>query len=163
MKTIKLSTGQTTIVDDDDYLKFSKYKWGTISNKTHTYVARGTRKKGQRYRKILLHREILKAPKNKMVDHINQNTLDNRKENLRLANRANNLQNSKVRSDSQSVYKGVSKKISKIGTVSFVARIQISVNKRLFLGYFKQEIDAAKAYNEAAIKYFGKFAKLNKV
>lgn len=161
MKTIELSNHLETLVDDDDYDKFSSFKWGIVSNRTHKYVARGTRKKGMKYTKILLHREIMNAPSDMMVDHINGNTLDNRKENLRLTTRAGNLRNSKQRADSKTNFKGVSRKVSKVGTIRFVARIQIDVNRRLFLGYFKTEQEAAEAYNKAALTYFGEFAKIN--
>lgn len=156
MRNITLSNGQETTVDDSDYEELCKYKWGTIKNKSgHIYAARGTRKNGK-YSKILIHRVIMDNPENKMIDHINGNTLDNRRENLRIATRAKNLQNSKLRSDSKCNYKGVSKRGHR-----YIARIQISVDKRLFLGYFDNEKDAAMAYDLAANKYFGEFAKLN--
>jgi hypothetical protein len=95
-------------------------------------------------------------PIGKMVDHINRDTLDNTRENLRVATRAENLRNSKLRSDSKCNFKGVSKKGNR-----FIARIQISVDKRLHLGYFNTEEDAARAYDAAAKQYFGNFANLN--
>lgn len=163
MKDIVLSNGMVATVDDQDFHVLSQHKWGVINNGSHIYASRGTRKKGQKYKKVLMHRFLMGEPKGKMIDHINGNTLDNRKENLRLANRSNNLQNSKLRSDSKCSFKGVSRKTSEIGTVRYTARIQINPNERLFLGYFETEIEAAKAYNVAAVKHFGEFAKLNKV
>jgi hypothetical protein len=144
------------LIDKDDYEYLNSFKWGIINNGSHKYAARGTRKKGQPYRKILMHREILNCPKNKMIDHINGNTLDNRKENLRIVTRAKNLQNSKKRSDSNFNYKGIGKRNGK-----YFARIQIAVDKRLFLGYYNTDIEAARAYDIAAKLHFGENARLN--
>jgi hypothetical protein len=155
LRIIVLRKGQVVKVDDEDFDKLTKFVWGIISNKSgHTYAARGTRKNGV-YRKILMHREIMNNPSG-MVDHINGDTLDNQKSNLRIVTRQQNLQNSKRRSDCKSRYKGVSKRGAK-----FIARIQINPKQRIFLGYFETEIEAALAYDKAALQYFGEYAKIN--
>jgi hypothetical protein len=106
-----------------------------------------------------MHREIIRTPRHLVVDHINHNGLDNRKANLRPATRAQNNYNRLIikRKDSSSKYKGVSwKKEYKKW------QAQIYVNGQFkFLGYFEDEIQAAKAYDEAAKKYYGRFACLN--
>ena len=91
------------------------------------------------------------------VDHINGNRFDNSKENLRWVTIRENGMNQVKHKNSISIYKGVSfKKQNKL------FRAHISINGRLtHLGYFKNEIDAAKAYNEAAALHFGEFARLN--
>lgn len=162
MKKIKLSTGQYTLVDNENFKELSKFAWGTVGKK-YTYAGRGTRKNGV-YSKILMHRFLMNASKDQMVDHINGNTLDNRKSNLRICSRSKNLQNSKIRSDSNNKYKGVHKvRTKKDGTVVYSARIQIAPNERLYLGNFYNELEAAKAYNKAALKYFGEYANINKL
>jgi len=160
MKYLLTTNNYKIKLDDDDYDKYSKFKWGTVGKK-YKYAARGTRTNGV-YKKHLLHREITKAKKNDIVDHINGDTFDNRKSNLRLVTRSGNTRNSKLRSDSKCNFKGVSKRKRK-NRIIFISRIQVDKNIRLYLGQFKTELEAAKAYNEAALKYFGCEAKLNKV
>lgn len=104
----------------------------------------------------LLHRLVLNAPKGMEVDHINGDRLDNRRENLRLVTRQQNARNRGANRSNRSGYKGVS-----LGHSAWLAYIAIS-GKNIALGSFKTAEDAAKAYNEAAIKLFGEHARLNK-
>ncbi len=105
-----------------------------------------------------MHKVVLNNPDSEFIDHINHNGLDNRKENVRPATRAqNNYNRQKYANNSYSKYKGVSFK--KKGQ-KWSAQIGLN-NKMLFLGYFKNELDAAKAYDKAAKKYHGDFASLN--
>lgn len=150
------------LIDDEDYDKIKNYTWGVKYDKTidNFYVAAFNKgmSKGD-IENIRIHRLIMNAPKDKVVDHINHNTLDNRKENLRLCSHGENQANGKKRSSGKtSKYKGVFKRESG----KFRAKIrckEITTN----LGTFENEIDAAKAYNNAALKYFGEFALLNKI
>ena len=108
---------------------------------------------------INMHREIINPPYPLVVDHINRNSLDNRKANLRPATQAQNSINRKYikPKNSSSKYKGVTwhKRIKKW-------QIQICFNGiHKTIGYFHDEIEAAKAYDEAAKKYHGDFAVLN--
>lgn len=103
---------------------------------------------------IKIHRLIMNPPKNKVVDHINWNTLDNRKENLRICTAAQNSYNSKKPiSWITSKYKWVYKQKNK-----YIARIQQSS-----LWSFDNEIDAAIAYNKAAIERYWEYARLNEL
>ncbi len=105
-----------------------------------------------------MHREIIDVPEGWFVDHINHNGLDNRKANVRPATPADNARNARYpRRNTSSKYRGLwyNKKKKRW-------RAQITLNnKKKQIGYFKNEIDAAKAYDKAAKKYFGDFAILN--
>lgn len=106
-----------------------------------------------------MHREIMKCPKNLEVDHINGNGLDNRKENLRLVNTLQNTSNHTKQKNNKSGFRGVSwdKIRNKWRTV-------IMINyKYIHLGYFQTKEQGAEAWNEAAKKYFGNYAKLNQI
>jgi len=106
-----------------------------------------------------LHRIIMNCPKEMVVDHINGDTLDNRKCNLRVCTNAQNIMNSFPHKNKSCEFKGVcfSKKYKKWQS-------QITFEKKnYFLGYFENKVDAAIVYNNAAIKYFGEFARLNEV
>ena len=105
---------------------------------------------------VLMHRLIMKCP-DKWIDHINNNGLDNRKSNLRIVTASQNAMNRKKLSNTSSIYKGVGYHI-KHGKW----QAQIKVNRKIqYIGLFKNEIDAALAYNEAAKRLHGEFAKLN--
>ena len=106
----------------------------------------------------MMHRQILQPPGHLFVDHINHNGLDNRKTNLRLATCAQNTYNRiNLRKSKSSKYKGVSWKKQKM---KWVVNVRYNCRNK-FIGYFKDEIQAAKAYDKAAKKYHGEFASLN--
>jgi len=133
--------------------KWYASKWG---NTFYAIRCAGPKKK-KAY--IRMHREIINPPDHLVVDHINHNGLDNRKANLRPATRAQNNYNRIAikRKNVSSKYKGVAWNKDKN---KWRARIHFN-GKLIFLGYFKDEIQAAKTYDEAAKKYYGRFAYLN--
>ena len=153
MKKVNLTKGYKALVDDEDYEVVNSYSWHVLRNGYAIARVKGTTKK------ILMHRLIMNAPSDKKIDHINQDKLDNRKENLRFATVAENARNSKFRGRNTSGYKGVSFKVSKN---RWLATIVVN-GKHKQVGSFMGKKDAAIAYNIAAVKYFGEFAYLNTV
>lgn len=161
MKEIPLTQNQFALVDNEDYLLLMKHKWHTNKNK-NTYYAKHDYwdKKTKKIKSIKMHRLVMGITNPKIqIDHINGNGLDNRKNNLRICTYSQQKMNQKKLQTRKcsSEYKGVNwhKKSKK-----WQSRISIN-NKRKHLGLFNNEIKAAEAYDAAAKKYFGEFARLN--
>lgn len=104
-----------------------------------------------------MHRFILDAPHGMEVDHKNGDGLDCRRENMRLATRKQNAFNRKRPSVNTSGFKGVT--LVK-PTGKWLAQIEVG-GKNMHLGTYESKIEAARAYDKAAIKYHGEFARLN--
>jgi hypothetical protein len=163
MKIISVTKGQHVVVDDADYEFLSQWKWAAAySPYTQTFYAMRTyMPKGRRGKKlsIRMHRQIVGCVKGMDVDHINGNTLDNRRGNLRICTRGENSRNQKTRSSNSSGYKGVSWDINREKWSARIMRDGKTVN----IGRFTSLDQAALAYNDAALAYHGPYAKLNKV
>jgi hypothetical protein len=154
MKSIPLSRGLVTLVDDEDLDWLCAFRWHASCNKQYSYAVRNLRlgESGTTF----MHRMILDVPVGLWVDHADRNGLNNQRLNLRIATRSTNAANSKPRPHS-SRFKGVGWH-GLIGL--WRARIQVDGNSR-YLGAFDREIDAALAYDIAARETFGPFANLN--
>lgn len=153
---IPLSQGKYAIVDTEDYDGLNKRKWCFQKGTTTCYAVRNG-KIGDKHVTLRMHRLILDIPKGMDTDHRNHNGLDNRKCNLRLCSRAENQCNRLPTRGCASRFKGVSQ-----NGAGWQARIHKN-NKRIQLGTYKSEIDAAKAYNDKAKELFGEFARLNDI
>jgi len=143
MKKISLTRGQVAFVDDEYFEELSSFKWTALWSKTNKafYAFRTEHKDGKRIT-IMMHRQIINPPDGFQVDHINHNTLDNQKDNLRtVTNRQNSQNHSKITS---SIYPGVCwhKRIKR-----WVAHAKFN-SKNHFLGSFVEELDAFNAYSE---------------
>lgn len=153
-KSIPLTNGKVTLVDDGDFDWLNQWKWQGAKSRTFYAVRRA----GWPVRKtVIMHRLILGISDEYEVDYINGNGLDNRRKNLRVATRSQNQANRGPQRNNASGYKGV---MWNKGKRKWRARIQVE-GRRIHLGYFDDPVEAAKAYDEAARKHFGKFAKTN--
>jgi shikimate kinase len=161
---IQLNNGFKTIIDSEDFEKVSKFRWTAMANKKEkscnvyargggVYICEKTGKK----RDMFLHRFLLNAPKNRLVDHINGNSLDNRKSNLRLANHSQNLCNMRPKPG---------KKYARVVHVKLKNRTVYQVfttknSKKTYNGQFESEHIAALYADYFAIQRDREFAYLN--
>lgn len=151
-RLISLSRNQFAIIDEEDFELVNQFKWYAHKDVIGKFYA--VKNKTKKCKFIRMHNLILNMYK---IDHINGNSLDNRKCNLRSCTLSQNQMNRNINKNSRSGYKGVSWKSNKK-----LWRAVIKLNRKsIHLGYFDDKEEAAKAYNNAAIKYFGEFAKLN--
>lgn len=161
MKEITLTRGKIALIDDEMFDRISYFKWYTWVNPKvdeNLFYAVTKMKIGNTWQMIRMHHVIIGFPETGfVVDHKNLNGLDNRMENLRMCTHVQNHMNTKIGTNKTSNYKGVFK-VEK----SNICFSYIQVNgSRFHLGSFRSEVDAAIAYNNAAIKYFGEYARLN--
>lgn len=155
MKKIYTHEGDEIFVDDDDFEFLSKFRFRT-------------RSRGSLNVRPVLHGGSIGpqhlilgfAEKGKVIDHIDRNPFNNQRSNLRIATQAENSRNKKKKSSvSHSKYKGVS-----WNRIAGKWQVGISCNgKKIHVGLFGSEIEAARAYNKKAIELFGDFAALNEL
>lgn len=156
---IPLSQGQFAIVDEADYEWLSQWKWyATWSLHTKTFIAirKGKREPGRR-ESIMMHREILglKYGDRGHTDHINGNTLDNRRENLRVVTYSQNNMNRRMPRNNTSGHKGLFQ-VRKNG------RWQVTLSKdkkRYYFGSYVTREEAIAVLNQACEKLHGEYAR----
>ena len=155
MKSLQLTRGLSTFLDDADHERFSGLRWHADGSRGRFYARRTMRSDGTKQH-VMLHRLIVDAPQGLVVDHINGDSLDNRRSNLRICTLAENNRNHRgLASNNTSGFRGVN-------CVPAHWRAFIKVNGVLKqIGRFDCPIKAAKAYDAAALEYHGEFASLN--
>jgi len=159
-KEIQLTQGKVAIVDDEDFIELNKLKWHADKRANGKFYA--VRKSiciNGKYINQKMHRMIVGDKLGLHTDHIDGDTLNNRRSNLRICTHQQNMMNKGVSKVNKSGYKGVlyvkSRKMYKAS---------ITLNRKIIqLGYFYYIKQAAIAYNAAALKYHGEFANLNKI
>ena len=164
-RLIQLTQGEYAIVDPEDYGRLVRLRWRATKSRNTCYAIRSITVSGKRsfemMHRVIMKEELAKIPrhlrKDTLIDHINHDGIDNRKANLRLATRAQNSRNRRPVGRGSSQYKGVRCRES---DGVFIAEIRAG-RKRIYLGCYKSEIEAAKAYDAAAQKYHGEFASTN--
>lgn len=162
MMSIVLTQGKHAIIDDDMFELVSRFRWFAFSVNKRNWYARCTMSVGRIAGKgvvasMYMHRLIMRPPESVIVDHVNHNGLDCRKQNMRLCTQRQNCQNRRPIKGCSSRYKGVFRP-----THFSKWQSQIKIHgTRVTLGRFDSERDAARAYDVAARQRFGEFACTN--
>jgi hypothetical protein len=161
MKTIPLTRGKVALVDDEDFEWLNRFKWcahkvGNRWEATREFNLHATNGDSRSYH-MTMAVFLIGTNRKLRIDHVNRNSLDNRKSNLRWATSGQNSVNW-WREKSNRYGRGVFK--NKYGT--FQAHIKPKIDEHYHLGSFKNAKDARDAYDAAAVKFYGKFAMLNR-
>lgn len=153
MKKVPVNNGKYfALVDDEDYEEISKYKWYVAGSKKSYACRQFQLKRVKHY--VYMHRQIMGEPNGMVVDHINGDTLDNRKENLRPCTIAQNMINSKLAKSNSTGEKCVY--FHKLKNKWYV-RTRVC-GKDTFRGYFEKKEEAVVARDEV-FKGHGEFAR----
>lgn len=159
-RPVALTRGAVALVDVGDYEAVATFRWVAMFSSGHCYAARAHQRsigeiRASRTSHVWMHRFILKPPSGMMVDHINGDGLDNRRANLRVCNHFQNAQNRGPTAGCRQ-YKGA----FPTPTGRWQAFIG-AFGVRHYLGTFDTEIEAATAYDRAALRFHKEFARLN--
>jgi hypothetical protein len=156
-RKIRLTEGKFTLVDPQDFYWLNNFDWFTERNRTSFYAARFNNDLPEGPTIVSMHRQIMNFPQGLLVDHRNLDGLDNQRSNLRIATYSENNCNRPKRKNTSSRFVGVCFEKRCKRWMAYIAMNR----KRKHIGYFDSEIDAARAYDAAARKYHGEFARLN--
>lgn len=151
MKIIYTKKGEEILVDDCDFEELNRFRWSLDKD---GYAIRDIKLERGKYKRTTMHRFIMNTPTGHDTDHINHNRIDNRKENLRVCTRSENLQNMSIKKSNTSGTTGV---YWDIKNNKWRAQIQLLGKLKTF-GRYKNLDDAIKARKDAEEKYFGEFA-----
>lgn len=155
MRAVKISNGMLAVVDDSDFDRVNSRNWYFDDV---GYARTNEWRDGRKSAAPRMHRFILNdIPANLHIDHINGNKLDNRRSNLRVCTASQNASNRGAQSNNSTGFKGVCYDKAR---GRFKAEIAYG-GKRKHIGRFDTALEAAQAYNDAALKYHGEFAFLN--
>jgi hypothetical protein len=149
--------GYKVKIDTEDYDRINKISWYAHKERGRIYICADKFLYGQRIG-LKLHRYIMNCPVGMVVDHINGDTLDNRKCNLRICSQRENARNSKTPRTNKTGFKGVICYKNKDGSISFRARIK-SNRVQYYLGTFDTIEDAVIAYENKSKELFGEYAR----
>ncbi len=175
MKEIKLTKGKVALVDDEDFEYLNQWKWRALKGSSTYYASMQTNTRDEygvyKQKITYMHRLLMNCSAVLHVDHMDHNGLNNQRSNLRNCTRGENQRNK--RASGKSKYLGVTVIDSWFGrknksgvrkkhftTLKYVAHIMHN-RKIEYLGRYNSEVDAAIAYNKAAVKYHKEFANLN--
>ena len=154
---IPLSQGKVAIIDVENAPEVLRFKWCAHKKRHLWYAVTSVRKEDGTRTVLSLHRLILKPSSNVLVDHRDGDGLNNRKSNLRLATNAQNQHNSRRSLHNTSGFKGVDFNKRRCQWRALIC----FNNKRKHLGRFQTKEEAAAAYDTAARKFFGEYARPN--
>jgi hypothetical protein len=158
VKEIQLTKGMVALVDDEDFNLVSQFNWCALCRSPGggMYAVRTIGPK-QRRQHLSLHGFLMGTRDGLEVDHIDLNGLNCQRSNMRWATRSQNLANKRKTAQNTSGYKGVSRRAR---DRRWIATIYVE-NRPIYLGSFETREEAADAYDDAARKHYGQFARLN--